>query len=287
MVIPAIAALTAANYEGRERAICYGILGGVAGAGAAVGPLVGGWATTELSWRVVFAAEVVIILGVLAVVPADQGRPPRGRAPPPRLGGRTALGRGAGPDRLRHPAEQPVGMGPAQERADDRRGRADPARVLPGPVPDHGRRGAAGPLRALGGTARAAGGGPAPAPGAPARGSAARRADDARHPAVHHHGHLLRAAPLPAGGAGQGRPRDRDRHPAALGRDVRRRPGRLVALVAHLAPARRAGGHDPALRRRGRSCSPPSTSSSTPGASGSASPWWGWGSGSWPRSSAT
>src|SRR5204863_8769228 len=59
LVIPAIAALTAGNYEGRERALAFALLGGVAGAGAAAGPLIGGFVTTALSWRVVFAAEAV------------------------------------------------------------------------------------------------------------------------------------------------------------------------------------------------------------------------------------
>ena len=67
LVIPAIAALTAANYTGRDRAIGFGILGGVAGAAAAAGPVIGGYMTTYLSWRYVFAAEVVICLAVIAV----------------------------------------------------------------------------------------------------------------------------------------------------------------------------------------------------------------------------
>ena len=51
LVIPAIAALIAANYEGKERALAYGIIGGVTGAAVAVGPLIGGWVTTTFSWR--------------------------------------------------------------------------------------------------------------------------------------------------------------------------------------------------------------------------------------------
>src|SRR6185503_6769301 len=43
LVIPAIAALIAANYEGKDRALSYGIIGGVAGAAIAAGPLIGGW----------------------------------------------------------------------------------------------------------------------------------------------------------------------------------------------------------------------------------------------------
>jgi MFS family permease len=68
LVIPAIASLTAANYSGRERALAYGLLGGIAGAGAAAGPLIGGFVTTAWSWRVVFAAETVIVLVLLTQV---------------------------------------------------------------------------------------------------------------------------------------------------------------------------------------------------------------------------
>jgi EmrB/QacA subfamily drug resistance transporter len=66
LVLPAMVALVAANFHGQERAVAYGVLGGVAGAGIAVGPILGGWATTELSWRVVFAGEVVVAAGIFA-----------------------------------------------------------------------------------------------------------------------------------------------------------------------------------------------------------------------------
>jgi MFS family permease len=65
LVIPAIAALTAANYSGPERALAYGLLGGIAGAGVAAGPLIGGFITTVLTWRVVFAAETVVVTAIL------------------------------------------------------------------------------------------------------------------------------------------------------------------------------------------------------------------------------
>lgn len=67
LVIPAIMALTAATYSGRDRAAAYGILGGIAGAGAAAGPLIGGWVTTAFSWRYVFAAETFTVVLLLAV----------------------------------------------------------------------------------------------------------------------------------------------------------------------------------------------------------------------------
>jgi MFS family permease len=68
LVLPALVALIAGNYRGRDRVTAYAVIGGVAGAGIAVGPIVGGWATTELSWRVVFIGEVVLVLVALATV---------------------------------------------------------------------------------------------------------------------------------------------------------------------------------------------------------------------------
>src|SRR6476469_1055757 len=65
LVIPAIAALTAASYEGTERALAYALLGGVAAIAVAAGPLIGGWVTTNLSWRYVFATETVVVIGIL------------------------------------------------------------------------------------------------------------------------------------------------------------------------------------------------------------------------------
>lgn len=77
LVIPAIAALTAKTYEGKQRALCYGILGGVAGASMAAGPLIGGWVTAFYSWRYVFIGETVVVLFVLLflkLIPATVGR---------------------------------------------------------------------------------------------------------------------------------------------------------------------------------------------------------------------
>lgn len=78
LVIPAIAALTAVTYSGRQRALAYGILGGVSGASAAIGPLIGGWVTANFTWRIVFASETVVVLALmlfLRAIPATSGRP--------------------------------------------------------------------------------------------------------------------------------------------------------------------------------------------------------------------
>jgi EmrB/QacA subfamily drug resistance transporter len=66
LVLPALVALVAGSYKGSDRAIAYGVLGGVAGAGIAVGPILGGWMTTDFTWRLVFVGEVVVALGILA-----------------------------------------------------------------------------------------------------------------------------------------------------------------------------------------------------------------------------
>ncbi len=77
LVIPAIATLTAATYAGRQRALAYGILGGVSGASATLGPLIGGWVTANYTWRIVFAGETVVVLALmlfLRMIPATPGR---------------------------------------------------------------------------------------------------------------------------------------------------------------------------------------------------------------------
>ena len=67
LVIPAIAALAAVNYSGKDRVIAFSLLGAVTGLAAAVGPLIGGLVTTYFSWRYVFAAETIIMVSVLMV----------------------------------------------------------------------------------------------------------------------------------------------------------------------------------------------------------------------------
>ena len=83
LVFPALAALIAGNFEGTRRKAAYAVIGGVAGAGIAVGPIVGGWATTELSWRVVFVGEVFIAAFILFMTRKVKDAP--GPTPVPKL----------------------------------------------------------------------------------------------------------------------------------------------------------------------------------------------------------
>ncbi|KKG08729.1 MFS transporter [Methanosarcina sp. 2.H.A.1B.4] len=65
LVMPAIQTLVTSNYKGADRAMAYGILGGIVASGIALGPIIGGWLTTAYTWRLAFAGEVVVVLLVL------------------------------------------------------------------------------------------------------------------------------------------------------------------------------------------------------------------------------
>jgi len=85
LIVPAINTLVRANYKGAKRASAYGTLFGVAAAGAAFGPLIGGWITTNYTWRLAFAIEALIVLGVLASSGLLKDAPPV--IPKPKLDG--------------------------------------------------------------------------------------------------------------------------------------------------------------------------------------------------------
>src|SRR3954470_16031186 len=66
MVLPTTLSLINATFRGRERGIAFAVWGSVIGGMAALGPLLGGWLTTEFSWRWAFGINVP--LGILIVV---------------------------------------------------------------------------------------------------------------------------------------------------------------------------------------------------------------------------
>lgn len=70
LMLPATSSLLLTTFKGRERAIAFGVWGGVAGAASAVGPILGGWLTTTYSWRWgfrinVFVAALVLVGAIL------------------------------------------------------------------------------------------------------------------------------------------------------------------------------------------------------------------------------
>jgi MFS family permease len=65
LLLPAMQSLIHGNFQGAMQRRAYALVGASAAIAAAVGPLVGGFITTYLSWRVAFAGEVVVIAIVL------------------------------------------------------------------------------------------------------------------------------------------------------------------------------------------------------------------------------
>ncbi len=67
LIMPATVALVAGNFGPSERPRAYGLVAASGAIAVAVGPLLGGAATTYFSWRWVFAGEVVLVVAILAL----------------------------------------------------------------------------------------------------------------------------------------------------------------------------------------------------------------------------
>ncbi|HEX6461297.1 MAG TPA: MFS transporter [Thermoleophilaceae bacterium] len=66
LLLPAMQSLIHGNFEGDAQKKAYALVGAAAAIAAAVGPLLGGFLTTFLSWRVGFLMEDVVIIVVLS-----------------------------------------------------------------------------------------------------------------------------------------------------------------------------------------------------------------------------
>jgi EmrB/QacA subfamily drug resistance transporter len=73
-------ALLNSSYQGRDRGTAYGMWGAVAGASAAIGPIVGGLLTQGLSWRWIFFVNVpVSIVAIALSLAVLSGKRPTGQ----------------------------------------------------------------------------------------------------------------------------------------------------------------------------------------------------------------
>ncbi|WP_371483997.1 MFS transporter [Kitasatospora sp. NBC_00315] len=81
LILPAIVSLVASNFGVEKRPAAYGLVTAAGAVAIALGPLIGGLATTYFSWRWVFAGEVVLVLVILVLArkvadaPAEAAQP--------------------------------------------------------------------------------------------------------------------------------------------------------------------------------------------------------------------
>jgi EmrB/QacA subfamily drug resistance transporter len=68
LLLPAMQSLIHGNFAGKAQRKAYAMVGAAAAIAAAVGPLLGGFITTYLSWRIAFLLEVVAIAVVLSQI---------------------------------------------------------------------------------------------------------------------------------------------------------------------------------------------------------------------------
>lgn len=77
LILPSTLSTVNATFFGRDRAIAFGVWGSVISGMAAVGPLLGGWLTTDHSWRWIFYVNVpvgaVLLVGIALFVPETRG----------------------------------------------------------------------------------------------------------------------------------------------------------------------------------------------------------------------
>ena len=239
LVMPALVALVAGNSRGRTARSAYGVLGGVAGAGIAVGPILGGWATTELSWRVVFVGEVVVAAGILLGTRLIREPARESRVPEPRLGRVGARGPGPLADRDGRAAGKQLGLARPQDSPIEPLGLSlTPFVIAAGAL-------ALAAFRAWERHREAQGRDPLhPLPPVPGP-EVARWALDAAGPEPDPDGDLLHHSALPADGAGARCARDRRADAPRFRRAIR---GRTCGLRAGLpvrgaaAGPRRPGG---------------------------------------------
>ncbi len=72
LMVPSTLALLSSIFHGRERATAFAAWGAAAGAAVAFGPVLGGWLTTNYSWRWAFGINVIIaplaVLGAMVLM---------------------------------------------------------------------------------------------------------------------------------------------------------------------------------------------------------------------------
>ena len=82
LCMPAMVSLVSANFaEGSERKRAYAVIPAAAAVGAAAGPIVGGFLTTYITWRLGFLMEVFVVIFILVMHKKVKDSPREGEAP--------------------------------------------------------------------------------------------------------------------------------------------------------------------------------------------------------------
>ena len=231
LIMPAIVALVAGNFprEGRPRA--YGLVGAAGAIAIAVGPLIGGLATTYASWRWVFAGEVVVGAGIFLFGRRIADEPVEDRPHLDLLGSLLwALGMGLAIFGVLRSSR--VGLGHRRPTAPRRCSGLSP--VIWMHPRGAGRDPAVHAARAAPGRRRRRA---ARHPVAVRQPADDRRARDVLLPVRGDDGAVLRDPAVPVGRPGALGDRDRDQDHAALAHDAARGGGHPEVLPGRLAPA--------------------------------------------------
>lgn len=82
LCMPAMVSLVSSNFaEGQERKHAYAVIPAAAAVGAAAGPIIGGFLTTYITWRLGFAMEVVVVIFILIMHRKIKDSPLEGAKP--------------------------------------------------------------------------------------------------------------------------------------------------------------------------------------------------------------
>ena len=82
LVMPAMITLVSANFaEGQPRKQAYAMIPAAAASGAAAGPIIGGFLTTYLTWRLGFLLEALVVIFILVMHARLKDSPLEGTAP--------------------------------------------------------------------------------------------------------------------------------------------------------------------------------------------------------------
>lgn len=78
MIVPSALSILNATFVGRARTIAFAVWGSAIGGMGAVGPVIGGWLTTDVTWRWAFwlnlPVGLLVLLGILRAVPESRDR---------------------------------------------------------------------------------------------------------------------------------------------------------------------------------------------------------------------